>query len=188
MQFEAPPLFFTIPKSTYFKANPKILRRTGTLQALQGVWETHALLLTNDPTRNFTLAWHRLRAQYKEIHIEEKNSNDPLEDLYAKLVQLKLEILDDFALFQNDKFQELCSQIREAKLIETNRIYRMARVVLDAGDEPRKLFFTLEAKQQRKSMVFLLLEDDICIENKYKILKEVIRFYVEHFQTTCESA
>lgn len=55
-------------------------------------------------------------AEIKEIQEEAKKKDDPLEDLLSRLVQLKLDILDDSSLFQTKEFQELRSQICEVEL------------------------------------------------------------------------
>lgn len=47
---------------------------------------------------------------------------DPLEDLHAKLFQLKMDILEDSTLFQKEEFQALRNQIREDKLTKANRL------------------------------------------------------------------
>lgn len=49
-----------------------------------------------------------------------KKKEDPLDTMHTKLVQLKLDILEDSSLFQNEEFQTLRSQIREAKLTKAN--------------------------------------------------------------------
>lgn len=47
---------------------------------------------------------------------------NPLDSMYDKLTQHKLDILEDSTLFQKEEFQELQDQIREAELIEANRL------------------------------------------------------------------
>lgn len=71
---------------------------------LQEVWESHSPLNTLDPTRKFALAWRKIQCKYKEIHTEAQRKEDPLEELHSTLVQLKLDILEDSSLFQNEEF------------------------------------------------------------------------------------
>lgn len=74
------------------------------MNAFQEVWETHSTLNSLDPTQNFGLAWHGIQNKYKEIQIEARQKENLLEELHAKLVQLKLDILEDSSLFQNEEF------------------------------------------------------------------------------------
>lgn len=56
---------------------------------------------------------------------------------------------------------------------------------MGARDKLWKLFFTLlQAKQQREAMTLLLIDGDVCIEDKDAILWEVTWFYVNLFKTT----
>lgn len=89
------------------------------MHALQEVWETRPLNLL-DPTRKFSLACSRVRNKYQDIQTMAKKKEDPLDTMHTKLVQLKLDILEDSSLFQNEEFQTLRSQIREAKLTKAN--------------------------------------------------------------------
>lgn len=89
--------------------------------ALQEVWQSNPHL-SEDPTRSFAFAWKHLRDKYKEIQEFARSMEDPSAHLYDKLTQLKLDILEDSSLFQREEFQELRDQIREAKLIEANRV------------------------------------------------------------------
>lgn len=72
-----------------------------------------------------------------------------------------MDILDESVQHQNDEFQEVRDQIREAELIEANKIHSLSRIKwLGFSDEPKKHFFTLlKAKQQRKLMSILLADD-----------------------------
>lgn len=67
--------------------------------AHQELWESHSPLISLDPTRKFGLAWHCIQNKYRELHVETKRQEDPLEGLPSKLVQLKLDTLEDSLLF-----------------------------------------------------------------------------------------
>lgn len=69
-------------------------------------WTDHPPKI-NDPTCKFSLAWGRLRNTYRSMQEQIKNTVIPLEDQQARLVQLKLEILEDSATFQKDDFHLL---------------------------------------------------------------------------------
>lgn len=80
------------------------------LAALEEVWQDHPDGM-DDPMRAFALAWKSLRDKYKEIQAIAKQIEDPLADMYEKLTQLELDILEDSSLFQKEEFQELHTQI-----------------------------------------------------------------------------
>lgn len=74
--------------------------------ALQEVW-TAPSLPSDDPMRSFAMSWKRLRDKYKHIQELDKQSKDLLAELYDRLTQLKLDILEDSMLFHKEEFQEL---------------------------------------------------------------------------------
>lgn len=88
---------------------------------LQESWASPTPLPT-DPSRSFAFAWKHLRNKYKKIQDNAKQTNDPLDSMYEKLAQLKLDILDESLLFQREEFQELRAQIRENELTEATRL------------------------------------------------------------------
>lgn len=104
-QLEPSPLPSNVKKSSYFKASADILKLLGTMHTLQEVWETHSPLNSLDPTKKIGLAWGIIRKKYKAIQTKARKKEDPLEDLHAKLIQLKLDILEDLPFFQNEEFQ-----------------------------------------------------------------------------------
>lgn len=100
--------------------------------------------LTKDPTCSFALAFKQIREKYKEIQEEARRNKEPLKDLYKKLTQLKLDILEDSSLFQKEELQEPRTQFREEKLTKANCIRCMVCVKWwGVGDKPKKLLFTL---------------------------------------------
>lgn len=130
-------------KSSYFKANPGVLKREGTLEALRIAWISHPLGIT-DPTIKFSLAWSRLHNTYKSIQEQVSSSMQPLDLLTAQLVQLKLDIFYDANSHQCQEYDQLRHQIREIELNETNRCCSLARNTwMGTGDKPYKTFFQL---------------------------------------------
>lgn len=75
------------------------------------------------------------------------------------------------------------SQIREAELIEANRIKSLFPIKwLGTFEEPKKLFFTLlKAKQLREVMNLLITDQGIQIDDEDNILQEVACFYTKRF-------
>lgn len=69
------------------------------MQALQEVWNLHPYLQISDLKREFALAWFRMRNKFNDIQDEAKKSANPL-DLYPRLVQLKLDILETQHFFK----------------------------------------------------------------------------------------
>lgn len=66
IQLEPNNLVTTLKKSSYFKANPGVLKREGMMVGLHNAWIAHSTRLS-DLTRKFTLAWDHLRNKYKTI-------------------------------------------------------------------------------------------------------------------------
>lgn len=177
-QLAAPPGPSSIGKYTYFKVNLDILQLEGTLSSLQQAWEDHPIQSSN-PTRKFALAWPCLWNQYKVTQDNVKESKDPLATLHKRLVQLKLDILEDSTLFWWEEFQTLRTQIWEVELTKANHFCSFSHMKwLGTADKPRKMFFILlQEKLQRESMPWLLLEDGTWIKEEDEILHEVGRFF-----------
>lgn len=55
LQITASPSSTSVRKTTYFKANPELLKKEGTIPLLQEAWEDHPNL-DNNPTQKFALA------------------------------------------------------------------------------------------------------------------------------------
>lgn len=97
-----------------------------------------------------------------------------------------MNFLDEYAPELQDEFQSVRTQIREAELVEANRIRCLYWIKwLGTGDEPYKLFFVLlKAKQLREAMNTLITDAKLIITDKEEILQEITRFYCNLFEST----
>lgn len=134
-------------------------------------WTNHPTSLT-DPTRKFVLSWSKLFQAYIDLQALMNQTTNLSSQLQEKLVSIKLYILDESELFQNEEFQAVRTQIREVELIEANKWQSMSRVKwLGIGDKPYKLFFKLlKAMQQRKNMEVLITDSGDTLVNKGEVL------------------
>lgn len=182
----APPCRDMSPrKTTYFKANPNILKLDGTLATLQAAWESH-VVSEDHPSPRFAYAWTRLRSSYKDSQEAKKNSVDTLDQLLAQLIQLKLDMVDETLPEQREEFQELREKSREAEHVEANRLCRISKVRwMGVDDKPTRMLFRLvKEKQLRESMNLLITEIDTILEDEDDILQEVQNFYTSLCTTT----
>lgn len=169
-----------LKKSTYFEANPSILKRVGTMEALRAAWIAYPPSVS-DPTHKFTFAWICLRKTLKTIQEQVIATDQPLDILLSQLVQLKMDILDKSNHQQRHDHEQVHKQIRETELQEANRLRSLSRVRwMGIGDETYRTFFILvQAKQQRETMLILLTDEDDTIEDEGKIIEEVGCFYTK---------
>lgn len=124
-------------KNTYFKASPETLKINGTLDLLKESWNNHPKDLDNH-TLKFSQAWKWLRGTYKNIQLKAKSIEPSLSALQSRLLQLKMDILDKSVQHQNEEFQTVRDQIREAEMMEADKIHNLSRIKwLGSNDEPK---------------------------------------------------
>lgn len=119
--YGTPNLNHTLKKSSYDKANPSILKREGTMEALRSTWIAHPSGIL-DPTTKFILAQIHLRRKYKALQKQANSPSQPLDLLLDQLVQLKLDIFDNTNPQLCQEYHQVRNQIREIELNEANRL------------------------------------------------------------------
>lgn len=98
----------------------------------------------DNPTLKFALAWAHLKRKYMDLQENTRHEEPLLNSLINRFIQLKMDILDDSKPFQNDRFQIVRTQTREAELTKGNMLRFLSRVKwLGTGDEPDKTFFAI---------------------------------------------
>lgn len=118
----------------------KAWRNVDALQEAWGDCPTHS----SNPTLKFSLAWLYLRFTYKSLQDEAKQVEPPMETLKAKLIRLKMDLLDESEPSQNDEFQMVRTHICKVELTKENKIRNFSRVTwLGRGDEPYKISIVL---------------------------------------------
>lgn len=85
------------------------------------VWEDHSPN-QNNPTTKFSLAQIRIRRTLKDLQEKSRLEEPSIDLLQARLVQLKLEILEESDQFLHEEFKLVKTQIRDTKLTEANRL------------------------------------------------------------------
>lgn len=104
LQIGPSPQYHGGPKnSTFFKASPETLQIEGIMDLLHFVWEEHPPGQAN-PTAKFALAWICLRWTLKELQEKAKHEEPSIDLLQSRLVQLKLEILEESDQFLHEEF------------------------------------------------------------------------------------
>jgi exonuclease III len=171
-----------LTRSSYFKANPFVVRNTENIAQLKIAWQS--VPAQDNILVKFHLAKQQFRLKYKELQKNTSSLNAQIQSLEEEIARLKSSLQTSQTQAQVAALMSTMATLREILFLQAVKSLKASKSKHTAlGDMSSKFFFRFtKDKFKRENMIELKLDTDEIITDESEILKQIHLFYTNLYQ------